>query len=749
MKFSKILALCLIALLTVAAFVACDNGDKNEQTTEQNTQAPTENTTDTTDAPTTEEPTTEEPTTEEPTTEEPTTEDVTTEPGEDSSEPDEDTSEPDEDTTEPGEDEIKIITIAQALELCGEDGNVTEERYYIRATIVSITNAAYGEMIIADETGEISVYGTYSEDGSINYSQMEDKPYKGDEVLLYCILQNYNGTKEVKNARLIEFTHVEVSVDLNEYTDMSVADAREAAKGAKIKVDGVVAKITFANGFKPNGLFLVDQTGSIYVFDSDLAQRVSEGDKITVAGEKDYWILGTEQGNAANFGYKGSCQLASAYLIEKDDSRDYAFDKSWITESTVKDILDTPVTENITTTIYKVNALVKKVPGTGFVNYYFFDIDGETGVYTYSQCNGNDFEWLDQFDGKICTVYLSPINCKSTPGDCFFRLVPIEVKDENFTFDVAGAPAYALKYHALGQFGTDYTADPALELLTSVSSPLLGFSGVTLSYASSNEDVLYFETVDGKVIMHCAAEETTTVTVTVTATLGNVSATDTVEITVSPLPTFDFVDVQTAINATKGETVTVKGIVGPSLVNKVGFYLIDETGVIAVETTAAVMQTLNIGDEVILSGVRHINIKDETTHCIGQTCLNNAEILLNTYGNHAYSTATFVTDKTLADVYGLDPMVDYSTTVFVLKANVTVEETPFYINIYLTDANGTKLRLYCSSANQYSWLKAFAGQEVTVEVAACNWNDKSYYTGCVLSVVTEDGKIFNELNFSK
>jgi hypothetical protein len=85
----------------------------------------------------------------------------------------------------------------------------------------------------------------------------------------------------------------------------------------------------------------------------------------------------------------------------------------------------------------------------------------------------------------------------------------------------------------------------------------------------------------------------------------------------------------------------------------------------------------------------------------------------------------------------------------VLKANVTVEEAAYYTNIYLTDANGTKLRLYCSSANQYNWLKAFAGQEVTVEVAACNWNDKSYYTGCVLSVVTEDGKVCNELNFSK
>ena len=389
MKFTKILALALVALMIFSVLAACD-GNKTEDTTNADTQAPTENTAeDVTTTPETTEP-----------------EDETTEPGEDTTEPGEDTTEPEtsteeettepetsteEETTEPDEPEIQVITIAQALELCGEEGNITTERYYIRATVVSITNAAYGAMVIADETGEISVYGTYSADGEINYSAMEDKPYRGDEVLLHCILQNYNGNKEVKNARLIEFTHVEPDVDFSQYTDMSVADAREAEIGTKIKVDGVVAKITFANGFKPNGLFLVDETGSIYVFDGDLAQRVSEGDKITVAGEKDYWILESEQGNAANFGYKGSCQIASAYLMEKDDSQDYAFDKSWITESTIKDILETPVTENVTTTIYKVNALVKRVDGTGFVNYYFFDLDGETGNYTYTQCNGADF----------------------------------------------------------------------------------------------------------------------------------------------------------------------------------------------------------------------------------------------------------------------------------------------------------------------------------------------------------------------
>ena len=572
---------------------------------------------------------------------------------------------------------------------------------------------------------------------------MEDKPYRGDEVVLHCILQNYNGTKEVKNARLIEFTHVEPDVDFSVYTDMSIADAREAAKGTKIRVDGVVARITFANGFKPNGLFLVDETGSIYVFDGDLAQRVSEGDKITIAGDKDYWILDTEQSNAEKFGYKGSCQIASAYLIDQDDSQDYAFDKSWITESCMKDILEAPVTENVTTTIYKVTALVKRVDGTGFTNYYFFDLDGETGNYTYTQCNGGDFEWLDAYDGKICTVYISPINCKSTAGDCFFRLVPIEVKDEGFTFDPSGAPAYALKYHAMDQFGTEYSADPALELITSVSSELLGFEGVTLSYASSNEAVLSFATEDGKTIMHCSTEETTTVTVTVTATLGDMTATDTVEITVVAPVVIEAGNVKTAIDAAVGEIVTIKGIVGPSLVNQVGFYLIDETGVMAILTTSDVMATLEVGNEIILSGTKVHRTKGGNSY-FGQTHLGDVTVLANYYGAHEYSTDSFVSGKTVQDLYDLEATTDYSTTVFVIKGTVSFPSG--YGSVTINDGDAS-FSLYHSGASQYAFLEQFAGQEITLEVAACNWNSKNYWRGCVLSVITEDGKVLNTLNF--
>ena len=642
--------------------------------------------------------------------------------------------------------EYETITIARALELCGEAGNITTERYYIVATIKSVTNAAYGQMVIEDATGEIEVYGTYSADGEINYSAMDEKPVKGDTVLLHCILQNYNGTKEVKNARLIAFKKNEAPVDLNAYTAATIAEARAAAIGTKVKVSGVVAAITYANGMKPIGFVLVDNTQSIYVYGGDATQQVKVGNKVELAASKTYWILSDEQNNAQKFGYKGCNQLEDATIISNDGKTDNAFDKSWIEETTVKQMLDVPVTEDTTTIIRKVNALVKKVENPGFVNYEFLDLDAATGTYTYTQCNGSDFAWLDQFDGKICTVYLMVLNAKSTQSGCVYRFLPVAVEDNGYTFDKNGAAEFAVKYHGLTQFLPTYSGNPALEMTTSVSSELLGFEGATLSYTSDNEAVVKFVSVGDKLIMNCLGEGKATVTVK--GAYNGKEYSETFEITVTVNDDVDYVNVAGAIAANVGDTVTVKGIVGPSLVNKTGFYLIDETGVIAVQTDADTMATLQIGHEVVLTGVRHINTKGGTNY-FGQSCINDAKIVANAYGKNDYSTATFVSGKTVKELYDLDPKTDYTTTVFVLKAKILVKGDGYSSTIYLTDDQGTEFRLYCSNSNQYSWLKAYAGQEVTVEVAACNWNDKGYYTGCALSAETSDGKIYNELNFSK
>ena len=697
-------ALLAMLMLLSVALVACDKTpDAPSDTTEQSTEAPT-------DAPN-----------------EDTTEENT-----------------EADTDEPAP-EIKVITIAEALELCGEPGNITTERYYIRGIIQTVKNAQYGQMVIADETGSIDVYGTYSADGELTFTQLEYQPVKGDEVLLHCILQNYNGTKEVKNARLIEYKNNQSEIDVSAYTPATITEARSAEKGANLKITGVVARITYATGMKPSGFILVGDSSSIYVYDGDAAQRVQIGNTVTVAGTKDYWILDSEISGAEKFGYKGCNQLTDCILVSNDKTVS-EIDFSAATEITVKELLNTPVTEDITTLVYKVNALVKEVPGNGFTNYYFFDLDGETGNYTYSQCNGNDFEWLREFDGKICTVYITALNAKSTGTSCNFRFLPVAVIDEGYKFDTTKAPEFVLEYNVMDLFKTEYTGNPLLEVPTSLSSELLGFENVTVTYTSSNEKAVKFTTADGKTVMECLGAGKATVTVT--ATYNGTTATETIEITVTTPDVLNATNVQDAIQAEVGEIVTIKGIVGPSLVNRDGFYLIDETGVISVIVNdIAIFSEIEIGQEIVIKGMRDKFHNNQGGTHAGQTAITGATVVANYYGQHDYDTSNFVTDKTVDDFYALDASVDYSTTVFVIKATVVFNETAYYTNCNLVDADGTKITLYCSSGKQYGFLKQFAGQEVTVEIAACNWNNKTFWAGCILSVITEDGKVINSLNF--
>ena len=719
-------ALLVLLMLLFAAFVACDKTtDVPTDTTENITEAPTE---ESTEAPTEE------------STEAP-TEESTEAPTEESTEAPTDGEIGDEDEPKP---EIKVITIAEALKLCGEPGNITTERYYIRGIIQTVKNAQYGQMVIADETGSIDVYGTYSADGELTFTQLEYQPVKGDEVLLHCILQNYNGTKEVKNARLIEYKNNQSEIDVSAYTPATIPEARAAEKGANLKITGVVARITYATGMKPSGFILVGDGASIYVYDGDAAGRVEIGNTVTVAGTKDYWILDSEIDGAQKFGYKGCNQLTDCILVS-NDNKVSEIDFSGVSEITVKELLNTPVTEDITTQVFKVTALVKEVPGNGFTNYYFFDIDGETGNYTYSQCNGNDFEWLRAFDGKICTVYITALNAKSTGTSCTFRFLPVAVIDEGYRFDTSNTPEYVLEYHIMDLFKTEYTGNPLMEVPTSVSSALLGFENAVVSYVSSNEAAVKFTEQDGKLIMECLKSGTSTVTLTVI--YGDYTATETVEITVAVPEGMDTGTVQEAINAELYSEVTVKGIVGPSLVNRNGFYLIDETGLIAVIVNDVnIFGEIEIGQEIVIKGKRDKFHNNEGNHA-GQTAITGATVVANYYGQHAYDDTLFVTDKTLADFRNLDVTVDYSTTVFVVKATVNFQETAYYTNCNLTDANGNKVTLYCSSGKQYGFLKQFAGQEVTLELAACNWNNKTFWAGCVLSVITEDGKIVNSLNF--
>ena len=632
----------------------------------------------------------------------------------------------------------EIVDMAYML----TSGMATDKEYTLTGVITEagVFNTSYGDInvTIVIEGKEDKPMYCYALKGS-EAGQL----LVGDTVTVKGIIKNYNGTIEFDKPQLVE--HVEgeghLPPDESAYTEMNVADARNAEKGTLIKVDGVVAKITYADKLIPSGVYLVDETQCIYVYDGTIASMVEVGNTITVLGEKDYWVLEKEQSSADKFGYKGCNQLSNAKLVNNDKAIS-DFNKDWITESTVKEIMDNPVENDITTTIFKVNALVKKVEGNGFTNYYFDDLDGVTGSYAYSQASGADFAWLDEFDGKICTVYLSAINAKSTATGCVYRFLPVLVIDEGFTFNKDDAAKFAVQYYGVGQIGAKYTADPAIELTTSVSSELLGFENATLTYTSDNTAVVYIE--NG--VLHCG--EVGEANVTITGEYNGKTYSETVKVTVAEAPKYDSITVAEAIVATEDSQVTVKGIVGPSVVNKNGFYLFGEDGstiAVLVDSTDE-FADLEIGHEVILQGKRERYVKDDTnTSIAGQSSIVNAKILVNYYGNHEYSTAKFV-EATAAEFYALDKAVDYSTTVFVLTATINYIETDFYTSLELVSGD-TKVGLYMSGAGQYKWLQAFTGQEVTMEIAACNWNDKGYWRGCVLAVRTADGKVLNTLNF--
>jgi hypothetical protein len=195
--------------------------------------------------------------------------------------------------------------------------------------------------------------------------------------------------------------------------------------------------------------------------------------------------------------------------------------------------------------------------------------------------------------------------------------------------------------------------------------------------------------------------------------------------------------------------VTVKGIVGPSLVNQNGFYLIDETGVIAVlMLNKEMLKDIEPGQEVILTGIRfHRNKHAEGNTNFGQTCIKDAEIVVNNGGNHPYSTDSFKGEITVEDFTKFDNTVDHTTEVYTMK--VMVDGTSNGYAYVLTSADGSfKITLYSSGKGQYSMLQDYVGQEITVEIAACDWNSKGY-KGCILAIVLPDGtKIINTLNFN-
>lgn len=633
------------------------------------------------------------------------------------------------------------FNIAEAVEKCA--ANDAETRYYVKGKIKKISNVQYGQMILEDETGTLEVYGSYGADGEKRYSELLDKPQVGDTVLMYATLVTYNSKPEIKSGWIISFEKGKNEFDPSKYEEVSVNDARLKADDSLVKVSGTVAKITYAKGMKPNGIYLVDNTNSIYVYDANgsITSEVKVGNNVTLYGKKTHYILDDEKSAASKYGYKGCNQLVDCVLGD-NDKKVNEVNYSWVSSSTVKNIINTPVSEDISTTIYKVNALIKKTPGDGFINYYINDLDEKTGSYVYTQANGSDLSYLEPFDGKICTVYLSAINAKSLVSGCNWRFIPVAVKDENYQFDLSQTSDFVMEYHALPQFENSYEGDPETELLTSVSSKLLGFENATISYTSADENIISFKNEADKLVMHANNYGKTKITITVSYNGSDVKKE--LEIEYKKPVTYDSINISDVYKKEFGTEVIVKGIVAAGVVNQKAFYLVSETGMIACRIDAAQLATIALGQEIIVKG-KFVNNSGEK---LGQLHIEDAKILTNLGGNNTYSNKSFE-KSTLKNIIDLCTAKSEEATgkVYIVEASAEEIIGQYQSNIVLKDADGNSLQLYTGNSKQYKWLLNYKGT-LKFEITVSAWN--ANFKGAVVAIILEDGtRVCNPYNFSK
>lgn len=354
------------------------------------------------------------------------------------------------------------------------------------------------------------------------------------------------------------------------------------------------------------------------------------------------------------------------------------------------------------------------------------------------------------------TLYMTVLNAKMSASGGNWRVNPVYVDPTPYSYDPSYTPELAVEYYGIGQFSARYGADPALKVNTSIDNDLVGIKGATLSYSSSNEEAAYFRSESGATVFHVDPTHPGKVTITITGSYGDYeNYVGSVEIEVFDPETVG-ISVQEAIEAEADSTtpLRVRGIVGPSLVNQSGFYLIDESGVIAVKLSSYDLfdGTFHIGDEVVIEGYRdYWGSKGAQS----QICITDAYIYANEYGGDGtYPTDSFITGKTIAELVNLPVSeLEHTAEVYVIdKASLTVNDG-YYPTYYLIDEGekdyGSKgLQFYQSGSAQYAWLQSYLGQTFKAEIALCNWNSKSAFKVCVLSITLEDGtQIYNQLNF--
>ena len=166
-----------------------------------------------------------------------------------------------------------------------EDGSTL---YRVTGVVKSIVKAEYGNLYIADYTGEVYVYGTYDADG--NRFDAFATPVKEGDIITVCgVKTSYNGSPQMKNVTMEK--HIKV-------TPVSVSEFLAASEASDVyySLTGAISGLDKAGAY--GNVYISDDSDKVYVYGllsgwggpkqqfASLVEKtgLAEGDIVTIVG---------------------------------------------------------------------------------------------------------------------------------------------------------------------------------------------------------------------------------------------------------------------------------------------------------------------------------------------------------------------------------------------------------------------------------------------------------------------------------
>lgn len=490
-------------------------------------------------------------------------------------------------------------------------------------------------------------------------------------------------------------------------------------KGKEYDVRGtVVYKKPNRSGF--DGIVLADGTDTIYVYGPEVADSVQVGNKVKLTANFAQYIVKGEEAAAEKWQFTGGLQLEYPKIVSNDGKTDNSYLSKLIYDSSLANIENHPMNDNITSNLYKVKAKVHKVQEQGYFNYYFYDPNEVNSMYAYSNYNGDEYNWLAEFDdNKYHECVIMVVNAKCTMANTYYRMIPFAVDSKEYV-QTNSDRVNGVMVRALDSFNKTFYTTGVKQSIPTLKEDKL-YKDAKITYTSSDQEIAKITDTGFDLLGKTGSVD---VTVNVEYKDAKKSVTTTLDIKAKPIVATRSID-DILTNCEIDEEVAIEGIVvdyswlANSGTDRGVYYIQDSTGrTIMVQPNAQSIGTeLEPGENVIFKGKLAVGLGKFITFEQNFKINDGTLLFHDSAKNPLYKE---IETKTIEELAALAPKNDPSMIGRIYKTTykVKLDVQPYYSNYVIYSLDETvRFNAYSSNASVISFLDKYIGKTITGYIA--------------------------------